>query len=87
KRGDVVVFRYPKDESMDYIKRVIGVPGDVVAYQNKKLTINGEPVPETALPDYFDDEHIAYFKQFEETVGGVKNRILNDPNVSPYIMG
>ncbi|MCI3204035.1 MULTISPECIES: signal peptidase I [Pandoraea] len=87
KRGDVVVFRYPKDESMDYIKRVIGVPGDVVAYQNKKLTINGQPVPETALPDFFDDEHIAYFKQFEETVGGVKNRILNDPNVPPYIMG
>src|SRR5579862_4418883 len=46
-RGDVVVFRYPKDESVDYIKRVIGLPGDTVAYEDKKLTINGKPVPET----------------------------------------
>lgn len=87
KRGDVMVFRYPKDESMDYIKRVIGVPGDVVAYENKRLTINGEPVQYTALPDFFDDEHIAYFKQYEETINGVKHRILNDPNVPPYVMG
>jgi signal peptidase I len=43
-RGDVMVFRYPEDPSLDYIKRVIGVPGDVIAYQNKRLTINGEPV-------------------------------------------
>jgi signal peptidase I len=42
-RGDVMVFRYPKDESMDYIKRVIGVPGDVVTYSNKRLTVNGQP--------------------------------------------
>jgi hypothetical protein len=44
-RGDVMVFRYPEDPSLDYIKRVIGIPGDKVAYQNKKLTINGLPVP------------------------------------------
>lgn len=44
-RGDVMVFRYPADPGLDYIKRVIGVPGDVVAYRNKKLTINGKPVP------------------------------------------
>jgi signal peptidase I len=41
-RGDVVVFRYPMDESVDYIKRVVGVPGDVVEYKNKHLTINGQ---------------------------------------------
>ncbi|MDA8127542.1 MAG: signal peptidase I [Betaproteobacteria bacterium] len=45
KRGDVMVFRYPGDPSLDYIKRVIGVPGDVVEYRDKKLTINGKPVP------------------------------------------
>jgi signal peptidase I len=86
-RGDVVVFRYPKDESVDYIKRVIGLPGDVVAYQDKQLTINGKPVPETPLPDYFDEERIGYAKQFEEDIYGRKNRILNNPAVPPFIVG
>ncbi|EAY62404.1 Signal peptidase I [Burkholderia cenocepacia PC184] len=82
-RGDVVVFRYPKDESVDYIKRVIGLPGDTVAYQDKQLTINGQPVPETPLPDFFDDERQNYAKQFEETIGNKKNAILNNPAVPP----
>jgi len=86
-RGDVVVFRYPKDESVDYIKRVIGLPGDTVAYQDKQLTINGQPVPETPLPDFFDDERQNYAKQFEETLGNKKNAILNNPAVPPFVMG
>ncbi|MGA7781504.1 MAG: signal peptidase I [Paraburkholderia sp.] len=86
-RGDVVVFRYPKDESVDYIKRVIGLPGDVVAYQDKQLTINGKPVPETPLPDFFDEERIGYAKQFEEDLDGRKNAILNNPAVPPFIVG
>ncbi|CAM2193819.1 signal peptidase I [Paraburkholderia sp. A1RI_3L] len=86
-RGDVVVFRYPKDESVDYIKRVIGLPGDVVAYEDKKLTINGKPVPETPLPDYFDEERIGYAKQFEEDLNGRKNAILNNPAVPPFVVG
>ncbi|MEB2486583.1 signal peptidase I [Burkholderia multivorans] len=86
-RGDVVVFRYPKDESVDYIKRVIGLPGDTVAYQDKQLTINGQPVPETPLSDYFDDERQNYAKQFEETIGNKKNAILNNPAVPPFVMG
>lgn len=86
-RGDVVVFRYPKDESVDYIKRVIGLPGDVVAYEDKKLTINGQGVPETSLPDYFDEERIGYAKQFDETLGTRKNAILNNPAVPPFVIG
>jgi len=43
-RGDVMVFRFPMDPSMDYIKRVVGLPGDVVEYVDKRLSINGEPV-------------------------------------------
>jgi len=43
-RGDVVVFRYPKDPSTDYIKRIVGLPGDRVGYYNKIVYINGEPV-------------------------------------------
>ncbi|MPV85639.1 signal peptidase I [Ostreibacterium oceani] len=43
-RGDVLVFKYPKDPSQSYIKRVIGLPGDVVYYDNRRMTLNGEPV-------------------------------------------
>src|ERR1700675_3840694 len=45
RRGDVVVFRYPLNPSQDFIKRVIGVPGDTVAYKDKRLTVNGVPWP------------------------------------------
>ena len=43
KRGDIAVFRYPLDPSIDYIKRIIGLPGDHIQYKNKMLYINGEP--------------------------------------------
>lgn len=49
RRGDVVVFRYPKDPSVDYIKRVVGLPGDRIAYFNKMLYINGKPAEQTSL--------------------------------------
>ena len=45
-RGDVVVFRYPVNPTQDFIKRVVGVGGDVVSYRDKKLTVNGQPLPQ-----------------------------------------
>jgi signal peptidase I len=51
-RGDVMVFRYPADPSLDYIKRVIGVPGDLVEYRDKQLSINGQPVVTTQTGTY-----------------------------------
>ena len=81
-RGDVMVFRYPNDPSIDYIKRVIGVPGDKIVYQAKRLTVNGQLVAETALPDYFDEDRVLYSKQFQESLPGphgiVTHEILND---------
>ena len=79
-RGDVMVFKYPKDMSQDYIKRVIGVPGDKITYENKRLSVNGVPVQYTALDEYLDDERPVYHKQFLEKLPNVEHRILNtDP--------
>ena len=86
-RGDVMVFRYPPKPSLDYIKRVVGVPGDEVAYLNKKLTINGKPLTKTALPDFFDEDTMRYSKQFEETTGAKKYRLLNDDDRPAFIPG
>lgn len=84
-RGDVMVFKYPKDISLDYIKRVVGVPGDKVEYRNKKLSINGKDVSYKHLPDYLDEEHLTYSKQFEENLTGVAHRILNDDRAPAYV--
>ena len=43
KRGDLAVFKYPKDEKLDFIKRIVGLPGDTIKYQSKNILINGEP--------------------------------------------
>ena len=51
-RGDVAVFRYPKDPSVDYIKRVVGVPGDRISYYNKVLQINGKPAAQVPAGIY-----------------------------------
>jgi len=86
-RGDVMVFRYPPKPSLDYIKRVVGVPGDTVAYLNKRLTINGKPLETNALPDFFDEDASQYFKQFEETLGDKPHRLLNDARRPAFVAG
>jgi signal peptidase I len=84
-RGDVMVFKYPKDTSLDYIKRVVGVPGDKVVYRNKKLSINGKDLEYKQLPDYLDEESLTYSKQFEENLNGVSHQILNDQRAPSYV--
>jgi signal peptidase I len=79
-RGDVMVFKYPKDMTQDYIKRVIGVPGDTITYENKRLTVNGKPVEYTAMDDYLEDEGLEYRQQFTEKLVNVQHRILNSKN-------
>jgi len=86
-RGDVVVFRYPPDPRVDYIKRVVGVPGDVVSYQNKVLTINGQPVPTSPLPDYYDDDSRRYTQQKSERLGSTDHRILVREDRPSFITG
>lgn len=87
RRGDVMVFRYPPKPSLDYIKRVVGIPGDEVAYLNKRLTINGQPVPTASVPEFFDEDTMRYFKQYEEALGERKHRLLNDEDRPAFIPG
>lgn len=84
-RGDVMVFRYPEDPSLDYIKRVVGVPGDTVAYQNKKLSINGEVVDVTRTADYMHPERLYYSEQYVARMAGVEYRYLNDTDAPAFI--
>ncbi len=51
-RGDVAVFHYPVDPSINYIKRIVGLPGDEVAYYDQQLFVNGEPVPAQEIGPY-----------------------------------
>jgi len=86
-RGDVMVFRYPPKPNVDYIKRVVGVPGDEVAYLNKKLTINGQPIETQALPDYFDDSTMRYFKHFSEKLGSKPHDSIQDNDRPAFVPG
>ncbi len=71
-RGDVVVFKYPSDTSKDYIKRVIGLPGDTVQLRNSVIYINNEPVPREQMGTY--SETVRGTEQtvpiYVETLGG-----------------
>ena len=82
KRGDVMVFRFPRDTSIDYIKRVVGVPGDEISFRNQKLYVNGQPAPLEALPPpgFYDETTLRYYPEFKEKLGDVEHRILVDPN-------
>jgi len=82
KRGDVVVFKYPQQPEVDYIKRIIGLPGDRVRYENKQLFINGEPMPQTALGNYPGDGpqgRMLGARMLEENLQGVVHAILQRP--------
>jgi signal peptidase I len=84
KRGDIVVFRFPKQPTVDYIKRVIGLPGDRIAYFDKKLYVNGQPVKQTSFGRYQgtgQGANMTGSERLEEDLTGVKHAILISPGV------
>lgn len=76
-RGDVMVFRFPNEPSVNFIKRVVGLPGDTLSYEDKQLYVNGEPVPKQLLensPAQAPGELL-----LEEQLGTISHRIYNNP--------
>jgi signal peptidase I len=101
-RGDVIVFRFPEDDKLDYIKRVVALPGDTVEYSNKVLSINGKPLATSPLPDVLDADgqasgaRMMYVQQLRETTplanakdaqGTQSHNIFLTPNRSGAIVG
>ena len=87
KRGDIVVFRYPKQPSVDYIKRVIGLPGDRVAYYNKKVYLNGKPIKHIPLGVYQgigQGKNMTGAGLFVEELEAVEHDILVMPNAPSH---
>lgn len=78
-RGDIFVFHYPKDPSIDYIKRVIGLPGDTIRYESKKLFINNQQMSQTYLGEYeyeLNEDLSLKAKEFLETNNNLSHSIL-----------
>ncbi|MCD6056272.1 MAG: lepB [Gammaproteobacteria bacterium] len=78
KRGDIVVFHYPPDPSITYVKRLIGMPGDTLSYIDKVLYINGKLIPQTLIGNNVDIEPAMPLPvlEKEENLLGIKHRIF-----------
>lgn len=85
KRGDIIVFRYPRDPSVDYIKRVIGIAGDKIAYRNKVLYINGVEAKQEMISEFTDNgigKTIVGGYQRLETLNGVVHKLEINPEIA-----
>ncbi len=83
KMGDILVFRYPKDTSVDFIKRVIGVPGDKISYKDKIVYVNGKPLSQEFLGVVNDSNRFGQrepVRQMKEALGQKTHSLFIHPN-------
>ncbi len=89
KRGDVVVFKYPKDKSVNYIKRVVGLPGDTIEIRNKEVFINNKPIKTEEIPGKeimadMDDKFLEYNLKFYKTMTGEHTHTIQQDTENYY---
>lgn len=82
-RGDIVVFEYPPDTALSYAMRVIGLPGDRISYDKKRLKINDEEVPIRRIADYFHEGRPVRSPRYLERLGDHEYPILVEPDAAP----
>ena len=90
RRGDVMVFHYPEDPSVDYIKRVVGLPGDKIMYRNKKVYINGTLQEQQSVGDYNYVESglkFVHTERHNENLDGHTHALLINPEMPDVHLG
>jgi len=84
-RGDIFVFDFPEDTTRAYVQRIVGLPGDRVAYFSKRLWVNDQEAARTRIADFAHRDRATPSQQFLERLGGREYRILIDPDAPASI--